>query len=164
MIINLTPYNTATTTNNNNNTIININFEKLQIDLATSSSPLTLLYQQFFPYLSVLSRHHLMAAAAGELTDMSKEIDSTAPPKSATAIYSTNRFSNLFEVVLEEISKLEYTSYHALESVPYCEKMIADLIILSQSGRPIDAEFLSALREVTRYLFLIFIHLFICFN
>lgn len=135
------------TSNSLNN---NPKLEKLQYDLASSSSPLTMLYQQFFPYLSVLSRHHLMAAAAGELADMSKDIDSTAPPTNPTSIYSTNRFAHLFEVTLEEISKLEYTSYHALESVPYCEQMIADLVILSQSGRSIDADFLASLREVTR--------------
>jgi hypothetical protein len=126
--------------------------DRIQADLTSSSSPLTLLYQHFFPYLSVLSRHHLMAAAAGELSDMSKEIDSTAPPKkNSPAMYSTRSFSALFEMVHEEMSKLEYTSYHALETVPYCEELVGDLIILAQAKHPVNDEFLGSLKEVTRY-------------
>jgi hypothetical protein len=124
--------------------------ERIRNELSSSNSPLTLLYQNFFPYLSVLSRHHLMAAAAGELSDMSKDVDAAAPPKKASAIYSTNAFASLFEMVHEEMSKLEYTSYHALETVPYCEELIGDLIILSQAKQPVDDAFLASLREVTR--------------
>jgi hypothetical protein len=127
-----------------------ISLDRIRNELSTSTTPLTLLYQNFFPYLSVLSRHHLMAAAAGELSDMSKEVDATAPPKKASAIYSTHAFAALFEMVHEEMSKLEYTSYHALETVPYCEQLIGDLIVLSQAKQPVDTEFLASLREVTR--------------
>jgi hypothetical protein len=123
--------------------------EKFQSELTVSTNPLALLYQKFFPYLSVLSRHHLMAAASGSISDRSAPLDYTSALTETTQ--TTASLAALFEMVAEEVSKLEHTSFSALEAIVHSERHVHDLILTAEAGKPIDEEFLTNLREVCRY-------------
>mmetsp|Transcript_15807 Transcript_15807/g.23779 ORF Transcript_15807/g.23779 Transcript_15807/m.23779 type:complete len:1445 (-) Transcript_15807:140-4474(-) len=126
--------------------------DKLQSELINSPNPLALLYKHFFPYLSVLSRHHLMAAASGTCSDMSKPLDVTAPASKAGPTYSTAGLAELFEIVTEEVSKLEYTSYYAYEAMDDCEETVHSLIIIAESGQRIDKDFFAALKAASKQI------------
>lgn len=124
--------------------------ETIQKELTQSSNPLSTLYHHFFPYLSVLSRHHLMAAASGVSCNRSGEVDVGIVTSKAAPTYSTKGLASLFEIVAEEVSKLEYTSYHALEALYSCEEVMNNLIVVANSEKGVDASFYETLGEASR--------------
>lgn len=124
--------------------------QSIQNELTVSTNPLSTLYHYFFPYLSVLSRHHLMAAASGVSCNQSGEVDPSAVATKAVPTYSTRSLAGLFEVVYEEVSKLEHTSYHALEALYSCDEMMTNLIIMANSHQELDEQFYVALGEASR--------------
>jgi hypothetical protein len=124
--------------------------EAIQKELTKSSNPLSTLYHHFFPYLSVLSRHHLMAAASGVTCDRSAEVDVATVTSKAAPTYSTKSLAALFEIVHEEVSKLEYTSYGASEALYSVEETMNNLIVVANSGRGVDDSFYETLKEASR--------------
>ena len=134
--------------------------EAIQKELAASTNPLSTLYHHFFPYLSVLSRHHLMAAASGVTCNRSGDVDVDAATTSAVPSYSTKEMAALFEIVAEEVSKLEYTSFHAMEALELCEQDVNNLIILASARQELDNSFYVGLQGASRCVLVL--HSLVC--
>lgn len=132
---------------------------------ATEGNPLLQLYLFFYKDLDVQCRHHLLAAASGVSMDASKYATKQAVKEGAEgregqgkgkgkghqgspySVASLQGMSDMFEVVAEEVSKLEYTAYYAMQAVWQTEQTINDLIMIATSREELTDSFYFHLRE-----------------
>ena len=137
-------------------------------------NPLLQLYLLFYKDLDVQCRHHLLAAASGVSMDAAKYAAKTGTKEkerekgkgmgSGTGTVTVTReetgsqgtpysvaslqgMSDMFEVVAEEVSKLEYTSYYAMQALWQTEQTINDLIMIATSKQKLTESFYFHLRE-----------------
>lgn len=118
------------------------------ISSESSNNPLLQLYLCFYKDLNVQSRHHLLAAAAGISMDAARY----APESKTFPVPELQSMSDLFEVIAEEVSKLEYTSYYAMQSLRQSEQNVKDLSLIAASHQDLPDAFYEHLREVSRNL------------
>ena len=118
-------------------------------------NPLLQLYLYFYKDLDIQCRHHLLAAAAGISMDGARyaanegvEVKKGSP----YSIASLQGMSDLFEVVAEEVSKLEYTSYYAMQALLQTDLVINDLILIATSREELSDSFYFHLRETSNKL------------
>jgi hypothetical protein len=123
---------------------------------AMEGNPLLQLYLYFYKDLDVQCRHHLLAAASGVSMDgakyASKEGGVDVHKGSPYSIASLQSMSDMFEVVAEEVSKLEYTSYHAMQALLQTDQTINDLILIATSREELTDSFYFHLKESSKKL------------
>ena len=134
--------------------VADLALETIRRELTSSTNPLSTLYHHFFPYLSVLSRHHLMAAASGVTCNRSADVDIDAATAGVAPTFSTKELADLFEVVCEEVSKLEYTSFQAMGALDLCEQDVNNLIIMASARQELDDSFYVGLKEASRFVYI----------
>lgn len=121
----------------------------------TEGNPLLQLYLLFYKDLDVQCRHHLLAAASGVSMDASRYASKEGVEGHKGSPYSIptlQGMSDMFEVVAEEVSKLEYTSYYAMQALLQTEQTINDLILIATSREELTDSFYFHLRESSKKL------------
>lgn len=119
-----------------------------------AGNPLLQLYLFFYKDLDVQCRHHLLAAASGVSLDPARHSSKEGGHKggSSYALASLQAMSDMFEVVAEEVSKLEYTTYYAMQALLQTAQTINDLIFISTSREELTDSFFFHLKEASKKL------------
>mmetsp|Transcript_847 Transcript_847/g.1465 ORF Transcript_847/g.1465 Transcript_847/m.1465 type:complete len:1381 (+) Transcript_847:119-4261(+) len=113
-------------------------------------NPLLQLYLCFYKDLDVQCRHHLLAAASGVAMDASRYTSTKDGYKGTPyAVASLQGMSDMFEVVAEEVSKLEYTSYYAMQALLQTDRTINDLVLIANSGEELTDSFYFHLKQAS---------------
>ena len=115
-------------------------------------NPLLQLYLFFYKDLDVQCRHHLLAAASGVSMDASRYTSTDGYKGTPYAVESLQGMSDMFEVVAEEVSKLEYTTYYAMQALLQTDHTINDLVLIANSGDELSDSFYFHLKEASSKL------------